>query len=56
MPEGEILRNEIIQLMRQPDGSCPAILDVFAEKYGYTAKELMENAQTLLPEKKQAAK
>lgn len=52
MPEGEILRNEIIQLMRQPDGSCPAILDVFAEKYGYTAKELMEKSQTLLQEKK----
>lgn len=39
MPEGEILRNEIIQLMRHSDGSCPAILDVFAEKYGYTAKD-----------------
>lgn len=50
MPEGDILSDEILQLMRQPNGDIPSIFELFAEKRGYSVKELTGKAQMLLSE------
>ncbi|MGN0954924.1 cobaltochelatase subunit CobN [Dialister sp.] len=50
MPEGDILVDEILQLMRQPNEDIPSIFELFSEKRGHQVKELMEKAQVLLPE------
>ncbi len=49
MPEGDILRNEILQMLRLPNGDQPSIFELFAEKEGTTVDTLIRRAQELLP-------
>ena len=48
MPEGDILQNEILQMLRLPNGEQPSIFELFAEKEGFTVDTLIRDAQTLL--------
>ena len=49
MPEGETLNDEILQMLRLPNGEEPSIFDLFAEKEGFRAEDLVSRAQELLP-------
>lgn len=49
MPEGDILRNEMLQMLRLPNGEYPSIFFLLAEKEGTTVDALIQGAQVLLP-------
>ena len=43
-PEDKLLVDEILQLLRLPNGDIPSIYDVWAEKYGTTVEAIIRNA------------
>lgn len=46
-PAGDTLTESILQLLRLPNGEHPALLELFAEKYGTTVKAIGEQAGSL---------
>lgn len=43
MPEGDILTEDILQLLRLPNGEVPSIYEVWAEKYQLSWEEITEH-------------